>query len=168
MQLSYTLNAPEAVLGMMSEDFTKYVDTVIPQVAVRTGTLVCADLTTGKVRNAAKLPGTGAETGRPTAMGIVPADLMRDISVAVAANTPDWPAMRPAPAMRRGRIWVLAESAVTRWSYPFVRFAAGAGGTVIGGFRADADSASAAQLTTAIFLTEADAGGLALLEIDLF
>jgi hypothetical protein len=162
MQTSYTQFQPEAVLGMMSEDFTRYVDTVIPQVAVKTGVMLTADKTAGKVRNAAKLPTSAAEITKPGAMGVVILDATREI---VAGATLDWPALRPTPVLRRGRIWVLAETDLARWTYPYVRFA---GTGVAGSFRADADTANAAQLTNAIILTDAAAGELALLELDLF
>jgi hypothetical protein len=169
MQTSYTQFAPEAVLGMMTEDFTKYIDTVIPQVAVRTGTMLTADLTVGKVRNAAKLPAAGVDITGPAVLGIVPFDATKVLAPgAIETGAPDWPALRPVPAMRRGRIWVLAESAVLRWTYPFVRFAVAGANTNIGGFRADADTASAVQFTKGIFLTDADIGQLVLLEINIF
>lgn len=164
MQTTYDYQAPEALLGMVSEDFYNYVDTVIPQVAVKTGVLLTADKTAGKVRNAAKLPGTGAEVVKPGALGIVRLDGTREIAIGA---TLDWPALRPTPVVRRGRIWVLAESDIARWTHPFIRFAAGAGGTVLGGFRGDADSASAAVLTSAIAITDAAAGELVLVEINL-
>lgn len=164
MQTTYDYNAPEALLGMVSEDFYNFVDTVIPQVAVRTATLLTADKTAGKVRNAAKLPAAAGDVTKPGVMGIVRLDGTREIP---AGATLDWPALRPLPVVRRGRIWVLAESDVARWTHPFIRFAAGAGGSNIGGFRADADSASAAQLTDALFITDAAAGELVLVEINL-
>lgn len=47
--------------------------------------------------------------------------------------------------LRRGRIWVLTDAAanIALASSLFVRFAAGAGGAVLGAFRTDADTASA-------------------------
>lgn len=161
MQTSYTQFAPESVLGMVSEDFFKHIETVIPQVSVQTATLLTADKTSGKARNAAKLPAAAGDVARPGAMGIVILDATREGGL-------DWPAMRPTPVMRKGRIWVLAESDVARWTYPFVRFAANGGNTNIGGFRADADTSTAAQLTSAIILTDAAAGELFLLEIALY
>lgn len=161
MQTSYTNMQAEAVLGLMTEDFTRYVDSVIPQTIVKTGKLLTADLTVGKARNTAKLPSTAAEVSKPGAMGIVVFDQTREGGV-------DWPALRPTPVMRRGRIWVTAESAVTRWTVPFVRYAAGAGGTELGSFRGDADTASAAQCPWALFITDAAAGALVLVEISLF
>lgn len=161
MQTSYTNLAPEALLGLMTEDFTRYVDTVIPQVSVKIGKLLTADLTAGKVRNAAKLPAAAADVSKPAAMGIVPYDQTRE-------GGSDWPALRPTPVVRRGRIWVKAEGAVTRWTVPFVRFASGAGGTELGSFRGDADSTTAAQCPWALFITDAAAGELVLVEISLF
>jgi hypothetical protein len=160
MQTSYTNLAPEGLLGLMTEDFTRYVDTVIPQVAVKIGKLLCADTTAGKVRNAAKLPAVAADVNKPAALGILPWDQSRE-------GGSDWPALRPTPVMRRGRIWVMAEGAIARWTHPFVRFAAGAGGTEAGSFRGDADTASAAACTSIIALTDATAGNLVLVEITL-
>lgn len=161
MQLSYEYAQPVAVLGLVTEDFTKYTDTVIPQVPVKIGKLLTADKTAGKVRNAAKLPAAAADVTKPGAMGITFLDSTRE-------GGDDYPAARPIGVIRRGRVWVLAESAVARWTHPFVRYAAGAGGTELGSFRANADTASAAELTHAIFLTDAGAGELVLVEIDLF
>lgn len=161
MQTSYSDLAPEGLLGLMTEDFTRYVDSVVPQASVKIGKLLTADVTVGKARNAAKLPTTAAEVSKPGALGIVPWDQSREGGV-------DWPALRPTPVLRRGRIWVTAESAVTRWTVPFVRYASGAGGTELGSFRADADTATAATFPWALFLTDAAAGQLVLVEISLF
>ncbi len=161
MQTTYSNLAPEACLGLMTEDFTRYVDSVFPATSVKIGKLLTADLTAGKARNAAKLPAAAADVSKPGAMGITVYDQTRE-------GGSDWPANRPTPVMRRGRIWVTAESAVTRWTVPFVRYAAGAGGTELGSFRADADTASAASCPWALFLTDATAGALVLVEISLF
>lgn len=49
--------------------------------------------------------------------------------------------------LRRGRIWVLTDAAanILYSSALFVRFAAGAGGAVLGAFRTDADTATASS-----------------------
>jgi hypothetical protein len=161
MQTSYSNLQPEAVLGLMTEDFTRFVDTVIPQVSVKTGVLLTADLTAGKVRNAAKLPAATLDVNKPAAMGIVPYDQSRE-------GGTDWPAKRPTPVVRRGRIWVKAEGAIARWTHPYVRYQSGAGGTELGAFRGDADTATAAACTSIIALTDAAAGELVLVEISLF
>ena len=161
MQTTYTNLAPEGLLGLSTEDFTRFVDTVVPQAVVKIGKMLVADTTAGKARNAAKLPAAAADITKPAAMGIVMWDQSRE-------GGSDWPALRPTPVMRRGRIWVLAEGALTRWTHPFIRYASGAGGTELGSFRGDADTATAAQCPWVIVLTDATAGNLALVEISLF
>ncbi len=161
MQLSYEYTQPEAVLGLVTEDFTKFTDTVVPQTAVKVGKLLTADKTAGKVRNAAKLPAAAGDITKPGAMGITFLDPTRE-------GGADFPALRPIGVIRRGRLWVLAESNVARWTHPFVRYASGAGGTELGSFRNNADTSTAAELTHAIYLTDATAGQLVLVEIDLF
>jgi hypothetical protein len=164
MQTAYSNLAPEALLGLMTEDFTRYVDSVIPQTAVKVAKLLTADKTSGLVRNAAKLPAAAADITKPGAMGIVPWDQSRE-------GGSDWPTKRPTPVLRRGRIWVMAESAIARWTHPFVRHAAGAG-TELGSFRGDADVVALADTATVcpfiLALTDAEAGSLVLVEISLF
>lgn len=162
MQTSYSNLAPEGLLGLMTEDFTRFVDSVIPTTTVKIGKLLVADKTAGKPRNQAKLPALATDiTVKAGLMGVVPWDQSREGGV-------DWPAARPTPVLRRGRIWVLAEGNVARFTPAFVRFASGAGGTELGSFRGDADTATAAQCDWAIFLTDATAGGLTLLEVSIF
>ncbi len=68
--------------------------------------------------------------------------------------------------LSRGTCWVRTESAVVVGARPFVRFAAGAGGTQLGAFRGDADTATAVELTGGRFLNSASAGGLVQVEFD--
>lgn len=68
--------------------------------------------------------------------------------------------------LKRGRIWVNVEEAITPLSPVFVRFAAGSFPT-LGAFRASADTASAVALPGAKYLsTQATIGGLALVEVN--
>ena len=70
--------------------------------------------------------------------------------------------------MRKGRIWVITEEAVTPASPVFVRFASGGGGTQLGAFRDDADTATAVDMSAKLkFLTTAAADALVLLQVDL-
>jgi hypothetical protein len=73
------------------------------------------------------------------------------------------------PIMTKGRVWVTVEGAVTEGSAAFVRFASGAGGSILGLFRADADSATAVAIPNGagIFRTSTTGAGLALLELNL-
>jgi hypothetical protein len=162
MQTTYTNLAPEGFLGLMTEDFTRFVDTAIPQVSVKIGKLLVGDKTAGKPRGAVKYPGAAADiTTKAMLAGITVWDQSREGGV-------DWPALRPTPLLRRGRIWVIAEGAAARYTPCFIRYVAGAGGTELGSFRGDVDTASAAQCDWAIFLTDAPAGSLALVEVSIF
>lgn len=68
--------------------------------------------------------------------------------------------------MRRGRIWVISEDAVSAVGVAaFVRYTKEAPDIVLGKFRTDDDSSKAVALPGARFLTTCDAGGLVLLEL---
>ncbi len=68
--------------------------------------------------------------------------------------------------MRRGRIWVNVEEAVTPADSVFVRYTA-SGANVPGNFRTDADTSKALQLYGCRFASITTGAGLAILEIDL-
>lgn len=77
------------------------------------------------------------------------------------------PANQVLNVLHKGRCLVKVEAAVSKGGYAFARFASGAGGSVLGAIRGDADSASAAQIPNgARFLTSADANGLAVVEVN--
>lgn len=77
------------------------------------------------------------------------------------------PPKYPVNVLKRGRIWVSVEQAVTPASNVFVRHTAGAGGTQKGAFRTDADTATAVQVTNGMrFLTSTTGAGLAVLEVN--
>lgn len=81
--------------------------------------------------------------------------------------TPRYPVGSDVPLLTKGRVWVTAEEAVTPASAVFIRFAAGAGGTQLGAFRASADTASAVAAPTSWkYRTSAGAGELVVLEIN--
>lgn len=70
--------------------------------------------------------------------------------------------------LRKGRCWVTVEQAVAPADPVFIRHTAGAGGTQLGAFRKDADTATATDLTKkGVYLSTAAIGGLALVEIDM-
>lgn len=68
--------------------------------------------------------------------------------------------------LHEGRILVICEDAVTPADSVFVRVASGGGGTQLGAFRTDADTATARAASGMRFLTSASAGGLVVLEVD--
>jgi hypothetical protein len=69
--------------------------------------------------------------------------------------------------VKRGRVWVAVEGAVAQDSSAFCRFAAGGGGTVLGAWRADADTATAVAFPTAVFRTSTTGAGFAIVEVNL-
>lgn len=64
-----------------------------------------------------------------------------------------------------GRIYVTCEDGCVPGDTVFFRHTAGAGGTVIGSFRTDADTATADQITNATFESTAGVGELAILQL---
>jgi hypothetical protein len=73
----------------------------------------------------------------------------------------------PASLVRKGRVWVSVEEAVTPGDDVFFRHTAGGGGTELGVFRTDADTASADQVAGASWLSTTAGAGIALLEINI-
>lgn len=68
--------------------------------------------------------------------------------------------------LHEGRMYVLPEQAVAVGDPVYARIAAGAGGTQLGAFRMDADTASAQLLNGARWLSAGDASNPAILELD--
>ena len=62
------------------------------------------------------------------------------------------------PVLTAGGIWVFTEEAVVEGDPVYVRVASGAGGSVLGAFRNDADTASCVQIPDARFCRDAAAG----------
>lgn len=72
----------------------------------------------------------------------------------------------PMPVIKKGRVWVPVEDAVTAESAAFVRFAVNTT-EQLGAFRSDADTDKAVALPGAKFVSDAAAGALALLDLNL-
>ncbi|MCG8433481.1 MAG: hypothetical protein MJA83_05575 [Gammaproteobacteria bacterium] len=66
--------------------------------------------------------------------------------------------------LRQGRIWVFVEEAISVGDAVFFRHTAGGGGSEIGAFRTDADTATADQLVQAQWLRGSTPQNVALLE----
>jgi hypothetical protein len=77
-------------------------------------------------------------------LGVVLADQARAQNPAVA--NPVYPQYAAVSCLRLGRVWVNAETAMADGANPFVRFAAGAGGSILGNYGNTADTASAVQM----------------------
>jgi hypothetical protein len=139
-------------------------------------------MVTGVLEGAVNIPfGVGLKKGAasddgyllPTLVG----DLIEGISVhshsrdnlGFAALAPADAGVKPAQnfnVLRKGSVYVKVEEAVAAHDVVFVRYAAGAGGTQLGAFRKSADTATAAQLKGARYLTGALAGGIAKVSFD--
>ncbi len=63
------------------------------------------------------------------------------------------------PCLQQGHIWVYSEVAVTDRAPVYCRIASGAGGTVLGAFRTDADTASAILVPNARFHRDSTGAG---------
>jgi hypothetical protein len=82
------------------------------------------------------------------------------------ANNPGYAAYSAMSVMRRGRIWVTVETAVSPGDQAYVRFSADtSAGESLGSFRNDADTADAVALPHSTFESSAAAGGIALLNL---
>jgi hypothetical protein len=65
------------------------------------------------------------------------------------------------PCLQQGHIWVYSETAVTDRAPVYCRIASGAGGSVLGAFRTDADTATAILVPNARFHRDSTAAGAA-------
>ena len=107
-----------------------------------------------------------------TATGVKPFTLVGDAFAGIAVrkatvlNTydsnvaPTYAIGSSVAILNMGYIVVEAESAVVKGGSVFIRYAAGAGGTVLGAIRADADTATAVEVPGVIFAESASAGEL--------
>jgi len=114
----------------------------------------------------------GLAVARGAAGKVIPYSAVTDefIGVAVLTDTkagtynseasPLYQIGETVPCRNFGSIVVLAESDVVEGNNAFIRYAAGAGGTVIGSFRADADTTTAKEEPTIKFAESATAGSL--------
>lgn len=159
-QTTYTQNAPTGRVGMVSEEMSPQINTHTAGGVVSPGQVVSVDATASKPRGYAKLPTTSAGCNKPELFGVVVEDDTREGGAGYAANT-------PFPVLRKGRCWVQSEGALVEGTHPFIRHTAGAGGSVLGLLRADADTATAVQCTGITVLTDCGAASLVLIEVNL-
>ena len=163
MQTSYSIDQPKAIEGQLADLENK---------DVMTGENTLTDIFFGKfvsrgagdnliIRPAASTDITDVTKARGVAL------THQAIESNLGSAAPFYPQKSAVNVLKKGRVWVKVEEAVTPTDPVFVRFASGAGGTVLGSFRKTADTATAAQLAGAKYLSNAAANGLALLELDI-
>jgi hypothetical protein len=169
-QTSYSINIqPVAYPGSLYDLGKKDITTGLAvAAAIPYGVLGVRDTTnTSGTTVAVKVPALAADiTTLGSALGIVVADQARAQDPSVAAAV--YPINSAVPLGRYGRYWVLVEEAVNAGDQAFVRFASGSGGTQLGSFRKSADTATAAALANAYYVTtQATIGGYAVVEVQL-
>lgn len=154
-QTSYTQFPAARLEGQLADAGPRDVVSRIATVAISAGKFVVHDGTTED--RAIKLPSSAAEITDDAAQGVAMLDTSREPGGYVAEDV--------VPVVRKGRIAVKVEDAVTMGAPCFVRYAAGGDG--VGSFRSDAGTSEAAQLPGAEFASSAGAGELAVVELTL-
>lgn len=154
-QTTYTQFPDARLQGQMADAGMRDVVSRIATVAITAGLAVVHD-GTSEDRNV-KLPASAAEITGDAFQGVAILDTSREPGGYVAEDV--------VPVMRKGRIAVKVEDAVTMGAPVFVRYAAGGDG--VGSFRSDAGTSEAAQLPGAEYVSSAGAGELAIVELTL-
>lgn len=169
-QTSYALNTQLGKEGQIA-DFGKQND-LVSKVDI-------ADAGGVPVGKMLIMDASGADRAKlPAASGDIAIALLAGIAVLSqtlesqlpAGSAAIWPKNYEIPVMRKGRVLVKPEVSVNVGDPVFIRYASGAGGTQVGAFRKDADTATAAAAPagSAIWVSGTDATtGLATLEINL-
>lgn len=102
----------------------------------------------------------------PDAAGEAPSG--RGLGVALrhqARESADYAAGDQVDILTQGEVWVVAEDAVTAGGGAFVRHTSGGGGTRLGGFRSDADTATADAMASVTFTRDASAAALTVVKL---
>lgn len=151
-QLSYTLQTEVAVAGMQADLNPSEINSYNATEAMDFGLMV------------AKVAGDDDGIALPTgASDVLVGGTVRDLTKVSG----DYQLGDTAGIMKKGKLYFKVEVAVTPDDDVFVRFASGSGGTTLGILRTDADTATAVQVTNARFMTSADAGGFAVVDLNL-
>ena len=176
MQLSYAIDIPAVAFPGQIADLSAVRDTLSAinvLAAIPFGVLAVHDTANGAGFDAlaCKVPDSAALiTALGSALGVVMADQARaqDPNVAV----PTIPIKSAVSCGRKGRFWVLSETAVEDGDPVYVRFLANGALTQLGAFRNDADTTAgpvdhAALLPGARWRGKVAAPGYAVIEMDL-
>lgn len=100
----------------------------------------------------------GVAMRQPAKTTLATAGLYGYPGITSTSTTADYVDGEPLPVLTRGGIWVFTEEAVVDRDKVFVRIAAGSGGSVLGAFRNDADTATCVEVVGARFMRDASAG----------
>lgn len=148
-QTAYTQDPAVAVEGMLVDASPNFdLITAVANVAISFGRFVHQVAGGGaddRPPRVALPTATGEVTGT-TQVGFSLKDTTLEATVAGGYAVDD-----ELTVLRNGRIWMLAEDAVSFGDAVFVRFAAGGGGALLGSVRSNADTATAVALPGAWF-----------------
>lgn len=157
-QTSYSQRFTEALAGMLAAPIDQCViESKINAAAIPFGIFVTRDA----ADDAAKVPTTSGEV-TASGMGFTALILARE--PVSDGSTTDAAIGKGVSVVRRGKLWVLTETAMTYGQAVFVRFTANGGNTQLGKVRNDADTANAVAAPGWQCLTTLSAGGLAIIE----
>lgn len=172
MQTSYAIDIPPVSYpGQIVDLANNDIISGLAEVAIPYGKFVAkGSATTEPYRHIGKLPTAATDiTTVANVLGVSVADQGRAQDSGV--TLPTYPIGAAVPMMRKGRLWVIVEEAVTKGQAVYVRFSAGATLTELGAFGQDdgdeGGGALRALLANAIYLTAAGAGEYAQLELNL-
>lgn len=160
-QTSYDMDQPIGVAGLLADASgspKKTATYINPDDEIPFGRAVAKDSATD---SACKLPdGAGVDI-----VGIAVRDSATEESDATAENA--YATESAVAVLRRGRIYVVVEEAVTPDDAVFVRHTANGLLTSLGIFRTDNDGGNALEITSARYVTSAGLGELAIVDINL-
>lgn len=154
-QLAHEIEMPTARAGLVA-DSSDVQDTISRLAEDAAGAAAGVLVVPGTdAERQAIVPTTTGEVTNGAALGVVTYDASKEPAATTAAAAADneYDIEQALPILGQGRIWVLCDAAATiaAGGTPFVRFASGGGGTKLGAFREDADTASAVALPNAVF-----------------
>lgn len=171
-QTSYQINIPAVSYPGQLADNSQVKDVLSAAAvlaAIIYGTLVVTDEanTGGFDALAGKAPGLTTDVsvvGAQLGVALAQQALAQDPSVV----NPQYPIGYEVSCLRRGRVWVLAETAMADGANPFVRFTAN-GALYVGNFRNDADAGKAVQMAAgqAVVRGTTAAAGYACIELNI-
>ena len=161
MQLSYPASPLIGVHGQRIENWPSAIATGLASAAiVNVGVVVIFDTTAGFDPHSVKaVAATGDVTTELNVAGVTLWD--------PTYPEPPYRVGASLPVMRKGRIAIVAETALVAHTNPFVRFVAGAGGTILGSLRGNADTASAVAAPYLTVVVGAAIGGVSIVEVNL-
>lgn len=160
VQTSVDTDFAVAIAGLPRGIVGRTIDRIASTV-IQSGTLVVQGASDG----VCKRPASSGDVGK--ALGVAPARVTSDSrfpSTSTADST--YQVGDNVGAIAEGHVWVVVEEAVSAGAACYVRHTANGGNTLLGAFRSDADTANAALLSGARYLTSTTGSGLALVAIN--